>query len=631
MTDAERENLPHVWQAGLDAAQAYLAETGFTASRALEALAWAMPLAVITERTLSEVDLATHARLTERWVVAGYVGVQLSLGKPGPDLSRLTATDGTALYSEDEARQIHDALTTPRITEAWEVSDRLIRLDWLAAEHAAVTEIAKRARIATDAQRERVLDELLTAPDGTRHPDPLTWADTREPVDGEWLDNGNGLSSARYYIWRGLEQIAQGRTGEDMSAPAAADDLSPVERGTITELGHKILLPRSLVEGGFSYGGGLSEKLNRINAGKLEPYRDAALTLKDGSDKIVADRTQLGRLTRREIRALWTIFQGFTTFGDNGRNFIAPRGRLEVPALLAYKGARVDPHNGRACRDFFHGVEDLSRRELYFSLVSRNESDGKEYVLGRRQPIFRFEPLWVRDPTDGRKRRDLSADEIAEQWSRRQPGTPWEGPLPDFYVFELTDLMRQVWHNLTMRADVLDRLDEAAKARRGPGVAFSELAFRLFVEITQKVQHGMRSEDGARVRSYINRDRLLADFYELSPEDVKNAKARGKWTQRYVSAYEQAVGDLEYADYADGGPALACRAIRDHVVNSGSSRGAKRDVFEPDPATVPSTTPRTQRRITAPDPKGTAGAEPGSAEGRAAPATLRRHGRPKKT
>jgi hypothetical protein len=86
------------------------------------------------------------------------------------------------------------------------------------------------------------------------------------------------------------------------------------------------------------------------------------------------------------------------------------------------------------------------------------------------------------------------------------------------------------------------------------------------MEITLRLQR----KDG---RSYVDRDALLIDFY--GEEKIKESRARGKYSSRYVSQFLKAARLLE-----EGG------IVRSWEQGYRTTRGEIRDVFVPNPDVI---------------------------------------------
>lgn len=553
----------------------YLAHTGLSAERAAQADAWAETDGMLVpDVTLPAVRVERYHALAPVYDAA--LAVFTAHGTAMPDAAHvMDLPDPTDTLSPGEIADIqaaYDACRGPG-RQPPTFGDVLARVPAFASLVAEVDAIAREAAEGTARVRGAKLAELLRAPDGSTFPTPSEWITTRAPQIAPSL--------RRYAIriaLRHLERETSEHAGDvDEIDPEAEDDSPAHGLGVmLRQLGDRVVFPRPLIEAGYADGAGLARKLARVETqlDLLAGNPETVDVLRAGAE-IVAERTQLGNLGPTEVRALCAVFRIFSTVGDNGRNFAAPGGRAQIPARLFYRGADVDPHNGARCRALFQATDALASREIFAAIIARDPKGGKdapEYVYGERTRLFTFRPVWERNVTDGRKRREESGAEIAQRWAARSlaPGEPWDGPLPDFYAFELPPIMRKVWHNLTLGGDVLARLDAGAKEVRGPRQSFEGLEWRLLVEITQREQRGGLS--------YVDRDKLLADFYGLTPADVKRHKARGKWTERYVAQYEKAVAVLAHG----GGRPIAWRVERDHAVK----RGQLRDVFRADTGTA---------------------------------------------
>lgn len=429
------------------------------------------------------------------------------------------------------------------------------------ADERAFGGLQQQAVAETELRRDSELDRLLTDPEGVRHPDPITWVRQRYPKETQ-----TKTSDLAFALWLAFErfefQEVEQAVEEERSTAAALREQLALTR---TRLGDRTLFPGQLIDAGYAKGAGLRGKIAQVVQGNLFADPESLAVLEAGAE-IVVERTQLGRLEPLEVRALWGVFRLFSSGGDDGKKFHTAEQIVE--ARTFYQACGISLQNGRARHALFTAAEALARRELYVALNVKDPKDDRWYVEGRRTPIFNLTPLWT-DHSDGRKRRDAEAEELAHRWAARSlnPDAPWDGPLPDAFRVELPPIMRRLWNNLTLSGDVLARLDDGAKAVRGETESFSGLEWRLFVEITQRTNKDGKTAptDGVHP-SFVDRDALLADYYGAA--EVKRQRAKGKFRTGYLAQYEKAVAVLERAG-------LARRIEQDRQTR----RGEIRDVF----------------------------------------------------
>jgi len=120
---------------------------------------------------------------------------------------------------------------------------------------------------------------------------------------------------------------------------------------------------------------------------------------------------------------------------------------------------------------------------------------------------------------------------------------------------------------------VLDRLEAGSRAVRGVQAGLNPLDHRLLIEITQREQSQHRSGDGLRVRSYVDREKVLADYY--GADQLAKWKRAGKLRERATVPYENAARALVEGE-------LVARWDPTYTTTAGE----RRDVFELVPGVV---------------------------------------------
>jgi hypothetical protein len=326
----------------------------------------------------------------------------------------------------------------------------------------------------------------------------------------------------------------------------------------------RVIMPMGFVQSGYQRG--LFTKLQgQIQQGELFETEGALAFLRESAE-VIADTAQLGRLSPSEFRAFVAVFRLFTSTGDEGGAF--KQGSIQVPAALIYQAAGLTSRSGHAYADIFGAMDRLSARKIRAALKVRlpeKGEDGKDRyaIIGEQCTVFEMKPMWT---SERRGFTDSKATEIGQRWAAHQPGSEWDHELPDTYVLTLSPIMRKVWTSLVLGGDILQRLDDGAKKVRGPRESFTSLDSRLLMEITLRLQR----KDG---RSYVDRDALLIDFY--GEEKIKESRARGKYSSRYVSQFLKAARLLE-----EGG------IVRSWEQGYRTTRGEIRDVFVPNPDVI---------------------------------------------
>ena len=364
---------------------------------------------------------------------------------------------------------------------------------------------------------------------------------------------------------------AEARAAREAAEAETARMARQLRRATdkSTGLADRALLPRQLIESGYQTGA-LASALDAIDGGKVEPLGATAGVLRNAVEVATAGN-QLGRLPADQFRALFTAFRLFTTEGDDGRAL--PAGPLRVPARTMYRAAGLTTTRDKDRRRLFDALRACARLSL--CVVLRGEVEGRNVVTAEEgvHP-FILRPRWRGSDDRRRNLSDADANRIAADFARvGATGGAWDGPLPDEYELELPPIMRPVWFRMALSGDVLERLDAGARAARGPREGFSGLDARLFIEVTQRVQHGQRTPDDARFLSYVDRDALLADYY--GADVIAAARRRGKFRDNQLAQYEKAVAVLDAGD-------VATRTARDYR----TTEGEPRDVFAVNPAVM---------------------------------------------
>lgn len=420
----------------------------------------------------------------------------------------------------------------------------------------------------TPEERAARVAELLTGPDGTRHPDPRAWIDAA------------GFGHLRGLMLNRLRDIA--REEAERALADTADQLAESERkrgelerklrrttDKLSGLGGRTIIPGQVIGSGY-HPATIDQVLRDVERGELYAPPDALAALRQGAEFVVP-HSPLGRLPAEQVRGMLAVFRLFSTEGDDGREL--PAGPLRVPARLTYTAGGLSSSRDKDRRRLFDALRAVSSLEFAIALRLK-ANDGRNAVVGERTAMFTMRPVWLGSTDKRRQLSDADAERIATAWAAHgATDEPWTGPLPDEYVFTLPTTVRMVWKRLVLNADVLERLDAGAKAVRGPTESFHGLEWRLFVELTQREQAGQRSDDGGRFRSYVDRDAVLLDFY--GADKIEAARKAGKYRARYESQYDKAARVLEAAD-------IARLEKRDHKTASGELR----DVYELNPDVV---------------------------------------------
>lgn len=418
---------------------------------------------------------------------------------------------------------------------------------------------------------------------------------------GDWTDSlrstGSSSATADAYLFYGPKQLEElfrltdELTAERAKRETAERDLVEERRkreeaerrerrtaGKLTGLADRVVMPGHLIESGYKRTP-FAAVLERVQQGEIFAGPDTRLNLQRGVE-LVASHSQLGRLPAEQVRAMFAVFRLFSTEGDDGCEFAD--GPFLASARRTYWAAGLTSSRDNTRRRLFDALRAVSSQELAVALLGEKK-DGGKYVVGARTPMFTMRPVWIGSRDKRRQLTDADAARVAEEWAAHgTDGTAWTGPLPDEYEFSLPPIMRKVWNRLVLNADVLDRLNAGAKSARGASESFHGLDWRLFVEVTQTVQTGQRSEDGSRFRSFVDRKAVLEDFYRA--DKIAAARKAGKYKARYESQYDKAAEVLEAAD-------IARLVVRDHT----TTQGRLRDVFELSPDVIKGTKKRLKR------------------------------------
>jgi hypothetical protein len=550
--------------------QAYLASTGLSAMQAAAGSRWTQGVGAVLEEVLSHEEQERMERQLREWRLHYHYAICYGAGIEEDDMP-VKFRGPIPEERLGQIRAVVDALESVAIRpdatideEATEFKEALCAIPFLRVIDGEIVMYETIAADRTTQMRAAKLAEHLTV-DGVLLPDLYAWVTAQgqmERVTKAALDlalERLAREEAERLVVEERDRVKEvTQQRDELASELVGKRRQPVQ------LGDRIVFPRALIDAGYQRGAGARSKLEEAQQGSLFADESALAVMREAAE-VCIERTQLGNLTPSQVRALAAVFRLFSSTGDDGKEYA--QNAITVDARLMYRAGEVDPHNGRACRDMFHALLFHSHRDLYVALKFR-EADGGYAVAGERCPAFRVTPLW-RAHTEGRKRRtEAEADAIANAWIQGGQAIGTEKiPLPDSYEVVLPLLIRKVFKSLVVAGDVLQRLDAGAKATRGKTESFSGLEWRLFIEITQRNQARHASADGQSLKSYVDRDALLADYYGI--EETKRARSRGKYNERYVSQYEKAVATLESGEIA-----------RRVEAGKAGRRGGTRDVFE---------------------------------------------------
>ena len=415
----------------------------------------------------------------------------------------------------------------------------------------------------------------LTRRDGTRAPAPEAWLATLA-AKGE-----QHRGDAEFWLTNGLEVLAsnerKAREAELTARAEKAERALERERKRRKEaeagLSDRTIFPGSMIRYGHGPGdwARLAEQLEK-GQGELFPYNNRALEVIRAQAELLYSPSQLSDMTAAEWRALHGFYRLFTGAGDDRKTFNADT--LSVDAAWFYKAASVDSRRMKDRKAVFNGLRFLNRRVLPVALKVTDEKDGKRYVIGDETRLIEMKPVWSASGDGRRPLTEAEAEAIARAYAEHMDkDAPWDGPLPDRFVFTLPPLMRRISERLVLRADVLERLEAGSRAVRGQQGGLNALDHRLLIEITQREQSQHRSKDGLRVRSFVDRERLLEDHY--GAEKLAKWRRAGKFRERATEPFENAARAL-----VAGG--LVAHWEPDYRTTGGESR----DVFELVPGVV---------------------------------------------
>jgi hypothetical protein len=430
-----------------------------------------------------------------------------------------------------------------------------------------------------ECERPATLDDVdtwtLTRADGTRAPSPEAWLATLA-AQGE-----QHRGDAEWWLMNGLEVLAKdARKAREAELTARAERAErELERERKRRKDAEAGLPDRTVFPGhmIRYGHAGADDFARLadmlenGQGELFPHGNALEVIRSQAE-LQPNTSQLGDMTAAEVRALHGVFRLFTRGGDDRRTFNADM--LPVDASVFYKAAAVTSRRSKDRAAVFDGLRSLSRRALLVALKVKDPKDGKMYVIGERTPLFEVRPMWTASDDGRRALTEQEADAIARHYLQHMDADePWTGPLPDRFVFTLPPLMQRISDRLVLRGDVLDRLEAGSRAVRGAQGGLNPLDHRLLIEITQREQTQHRSKDGLRVRSFVDRERLLEDHY--GAEKLAKWRRSGKFRERATEPFENAARAL-----------VAGGLVAHWEPNYRTTAGESRDVFELVPGVV---------------------------------------------
>lgn len=416
----------------------------------------------------------------------------------------------------------------------------------------------------------------LTRADGTRAPSPEEWLATLA-ANGE-----QHRGDAEFWLMNGLEVLAsEARKAREAELTARAEKAERAlerERKRRKEaeagLSDRTIFPGSMIRYGHAVPADwarLAEQLEK-GQGELFPYNNRALEVIRAQAELLYSPSQLSDMTAAEWRALHGFYRLFTGAGDDRKTFNADT--LSVDAAWFYKAASVDSRRMKDRKAVFNGLRFLNRRVLPVALKVTDKKDGKRYVIGDETRLIEMKPVWSASGDGRRPLTEAEAEAIARAYAEHMDkDAPWDGPLPDRFVFTLPPLMRRISERLVLRADVLERLEAGSRAVRGQQGGLNALDHRLLIEITQREQSQHRSKDGLRARSFVDRERLLEDHY--GAEKLAKWRRAGKFRERATEPFENAARAL-----------VAGGLVAHWEADYRTTAGELRDVFELVPGVV---------------------------------------------
>lgn len=415
---------------------------------------------------------------------------------------------------------------------------------------------------------------LVVLPSG---PKPLMRADgTPAQTWEEWLaerhNAGERFSFATLLV--GLRVIKSGileqTLAEEREKRKAAEELATTEKNRRKELEaglpDRTMFPGQMVRYGYSTNlstdfARLAEELSKGQT-DLFPAQNALEVIRAHAE-MEYSTSQLANMSAAEVRAMHGVYRLFTGGGDDRTEFATQSMSVDMGQLCQAAGIKSGRAKDRAA--LFDGVRALARRSLPVALKVPQQ-DGRVCVVGDRTPIIEVKPVWMASAQGRRVLSESDVHALSEQYAR-DSDTPWDGPLPDVFVFTLPSLMRRISERLVLRGDVLARLEAGSHAVRGAQSGLNPLDHRLLMEITQRQQSRQRSDDGTRVRSFVDRERVLADHY--GPEKLAKWRQQRKFRERATEPYENAVQAL-----------IAGGLVVEWTPEYQTAHGELRDVFE---------------------------------------------------
>lgn len=353
---------------------------------------------------------------------------------------------------------------------------------------------------ATEEDYEKVLAEVARMWGG--QPSLLAWL--RERGQETYFD------AVRAVLERKGREAAEERAKKAEERVAELEATAAV--APLLELGDRTLIPRPLADVFRDSSRLIQRKLDRITQGDLFPVGDTLEALREA--EVTISGRQLAHLNTPKVRALCATLRAMSSPSDDGQAFRYDGLRLSFD--LFCQAAEVDTKHTKAKRDLLHGLDGLTREEVFASLTF--SEDGKRKMWGGRTRIVSAILEWEDN------------QEAARLWANRKPGEPWDGPLPSAIILGLPPMMRYVFNALCLGGDVLARLDSGAKKLRGK---LLHLDFALFLEIAQTQQQRSKGPDGQPL-SYVNRDAFILEHF--GERRVQQDKAKGRYSKRRGAA-----------------------------------------------------------------------------------------------
>lgn len=431
----------------------------------------------------------------------------------------------------------------------------------------------------------------LTRGNGSLAPSPESWLATLT-ARGE-----SHRTDAVEWLRIGFNELAAEivRESQKTAEKENAELRQKLNKQRLSTLPSHTVFPGQLIRSGFSLNpfAGLAKRTQEQK--ELFVFTEGAEEFINEQAELSCGTMQFSDFTTPEVRAFHGVFRLFTGYGEDHKQFT--RDRITVPTSLFYQAAGLTSRKSEARAAVFQGLLDLSRRIINVGASApipepEGQSSGKKgrgrsvkkpqrYIaFGKQTQIVSVSPVWT---TSDDQRSPLSAEEaaaLAQQWGTNPD--KWEGRLPDYCELQLPNIMRQLLGVLVLPGDTLAKLEAGSQEVRGKQAGLNPFDHALLLEIIRTRQWKQRSDDGQRVKSYVERDAFLR--YMHTAEKIQSLRNKGLYKPRILEPYEKSIEVLKRAGM-----------IVSWEPEQRATRGV-RDIFELAPHVVAGTTSGLQKK-----------------------------------